>query len=185
MKDNEGIQIAQHPDFAEKFKMIIAGFDRIIEIGTWAGGLTVWLHKNKPKDCDLISYDIDESLNEVPKGKYPIDFRIGDCFSGFYHEEIKSLIQDSKRVLLLCDGGHKNEEVKTFCQYLKEDDVIMCHDYADNWEDWLSHRDAVDWPGAIESSLDALAPTLVRNDLSKYSYYDEFKSIFWGSFTRK
>ena len=48
----------------------------------------------------------------------------GNCFSEETHNEIKQLIEDkSKRVLLLCDGGNKMKEVETFCKYLKSTDI--------------------------------------------------------------
>ena len=180
----EGISAAQHPDIAEPFLKIINDFDRIIEIGTWAGGLTLFLYKNKPTQCELISYDIDISLNEVPR-KYNIDFRIGNCFSEETHNEIKQLIEDkSKRVLLLCDGGNKMKEVETFCKYLKSTDVIMCHDYIENWDEWIQYAKPIIWEGLIESFYDKLLPTIEKYNLKKYKYYDNFKAIFWGSFIK-
>ena len=35
---------------------------------------------------------------------------------------------------MLCDGGDKRREFKTFHKYLKKNDIIMAHDYAPNSE---------------------------------------------------
>jgi FkbM family methyltransferase len=180
----EGISAAQHPDIVKPFLKIINNFDRIIEIGTWKGALTLFLYKNKQKDCELISYEIDPSIIEIPK-IYNIDVRIGDCFSEKTHNEIKELIENTnKKVLLLCDGGNKIKEFETFCKYLKPDDVIMSHDYADNFEDWLKHTNPINWIAALQSSYDAFLNIINENNLEKYKYYDDFKAVLWGAFTK-
>jgi hypothetical protein len=177
------IPIAQHPYFEKPFIKILNNFDRIIEIGTWKGGFTVFLYINAKSDCELISYEIDPSIPEIPE-EYGIDLRIGDCFEDSYDEIKNLIIEPNKKVLLLCDGGDKVKEVQTFCQYLKPEDVIMCHDYADNFEEWLSYALPVGWMGPIESSKDELRNTIKEQNLKEYKHYKEFCSIFWGSFTK-
>jgi len=181
----DGILAGQHPGIEEIFNKIIPNFDRIIEIGTHKGGLTLYLHKNKSNDCDLISYDIEASYNEVPKD-YNIDFRIGDCFSKETGEEIGKLIKEpSKRVLLLCDGGHKLREFSAFSEYLKCNDVIMLHDYGDTYQSWLTYATNVGWENNYSGeSYARISTSVMINNLEKYKY-EEFASIFWGSFIKK
>ena len=179
----EGIYAGQTHGIQEKFKKILNEFDRIIEIGTHAGGLTLFLHKNKQSDCDLISYDIDSTLNQVSK-HINIDFRIGDCFSEKTSNEIKNLILDkNKRVLLLCDGGDKNREFNTFSEFLKYNDVIMCHDYSDTIEEFNQIKETIGWVSAPESNLDAISASVNKYGLSKY-HYNDFKSVLWGAFIK-
>lgn len=179
----EGVHVGQTPNIKKIFKKILPEFDRIIEIGTDVGGLSLFLHKNKNEKCDLISYDIDKTFNKV-SDSYGIDFRIGDCFSDDIHNEIKQLILDeSKKVLLLCDGGDKNREFNLFSQYLKKDDVIMCHDYSENDLDFSIMKDNAGWGHPPESHLKFIQETIDKNNLSKF-HYDEFKSVIWGSFKK-
>ena len=179
----EGVHAGQTPYILPHFLKILPEFNRIIEIGTYAGGLSLFLFKNKKNDCELISYNINSSFNKVPK-KYNIDFRIGDCFSEPTHSEIIKLITDKfKRILLLCDGGNKNKEFNTFSQYLKSDDVIMCHDYSESDEDGAKIRKNIGWIWGSESFLFAIQPSIEKYKLSKY-HYDDFKSVLWGSFIK-
>ena len=179
----EGVHVGQTPGIQEQFTKILKDFNRIIEIGTHAGGLTLFLYRNKRDDCDLVSYDINHNFNQVSK-QIKIDFRIGDCFSHSIFNEIRELILDkSKRVLLLCDGGDKNNEFKTFSQFLKNNDVIMCHDYAETIEDFNKIKEAIGWVSPPESSLDIISESINKYGLLKY-HYDEFKLVLWGSFMK-
>jgi len=179
----EGIHVAQTVGIQKYFQNILLEFDRIIEIGTYNGGLALFIFRNKKKECELISYDIDASFNKVPK-EYNIDFRIGDCFSSDVINEIKHLILDKfKRVLLLCDA-HKNEMFNLFSEFLKVNDVIMLHDFAESPSDFNRISTALGWTYSAESSLSEINSSILKYNLSKY-YYDEFKSVLWGSFIKK
>lgn len=181
--DFEGVHVGQTPNIKKIFKKILPEFNRIIEIGTDVGGLSLFLYKNKNGRCDLVSYDIDKSFNRV-SDSYGIDFRIGDCFSNDTHNEIKQLILDeSRRTLLLCDGGDKNREFNLFSQYLKKDDVIMCHDYSESETDFLIMKNNVGWEHTSESHLSSIQWAIDENNLSGF-HYDEFKSVIWGAFKK-
>lgn len=107
---------------------------RIIELGTFHGGLSVFLGiycfmKNIP----FITYDIQPFVNSINNVKQlfktlKVDYRlknINDC-----HDEITSEIKKPGLTLLLCDGGDKVNEFNVFSDYIKPGDVIMAHDYA-------------------------------------------------------
>lgn len=179
----KNINVGQTPNVQKVFKSKLIDFDRIIEIGTHAGGFTLFLHDNMKESCDLISYDINPHFNKVPK-EYNIDFRIGDCFSEKNINEIKDLIlKTERRVLLFCDGGDKVREFSFFSQFLKSNDVIMCHDYADNVEDFAKIKANLGWMSISESSYSEISDAVQKNNLSKY-HYDEFKSVLLGSFIK-
>lgn len=153
----EGVHVGQTPKAQKYFKNILKDFDRIIEIGTDVGGFALFIHLNKKEECELISYDIFDYINKVPK-EYNIDFRIGDCFSEKTMNEIKNLIvEPNKRVLLLCDGGSKNREFNTFCQFLKPNDVIMCHDFSESQSDFSKIRFETGWDHNPESDLQSIS----------------------------
>jgi 23S rRNA U2552 (ribose-2'-O)-methylase RlmE/FtsJ len=181
----EGISILQHPDINRHFEKIINNFDRIIEIGTYAGGLTLYLYRIKKSNCDLISYDIDASLCQVPK-EYGIDIRQGNYFTEEIQKELRELISVTpKRVLLLCDGGYKEWEFNTFSEYLKSNDVIMVHDYAESYEEWHSFTDPIEWPSLPDSSYLMIKDSIEKHSLSKHELYQDFKSVLWGIFIKK
>lgn len=106
-------------------------FKRVIEIGTDYGGLTNFLADHPLSDrAEVYTYDINPHRFVSHNSK--IKFIVKDVFA--IQEELGELISSSGRTLLLCDGGNKREEFKTFHKYLKPDDVIMAHDYAPNKE---------------------------------------------------
>lgn len=174
-------EASQTPSVIIPFKKIINKFDRIIEIGFYKGGFTLWLYQNKNKNTELIAYDInpkykDQSITE------PIDFRIGDCFNS-RKEEIFSFINAPGRTLVLCDGGNKEEEFKLFGKILKSKDVIMLHDYAHSLEDYNSIKKSLGWPTPAESFYDNIKEFCKENNLLPYKY-KSFKSVLWGSFIK-
>jgi len=180
----EGIHISQTPGIKKHFQKILPEFDRVIEIGTFNGGLTLFIHRNKKESCELISYDIDPSVNQAPKD-LDIDFRIGNCMSVPVINEIKDLIMDeSKRVLLLCDGGNKNEEFNLFSKFLKVKDVVMLHDFAESSGEFSRIASVIGWIYSYESSLSEISNSVSKYNLDKY-WYDEGKEVLWGSFIKK
>jgi hypothetical protein len=99
---------------------------RIIEIGTATGGFSILLNFAAN---EFVTYDIKDirfapGLFDVLK----IDFRMKDCFE--YESEIVALVQKPGTTLLLCDGGNKPKEFRTFAPHLKQGDVIAAHDYS-------------------------------------------------------
>ena len=172
---------AQTPGVVKPFKKILSKFDRIIEIGTYKGGFTLWLFKNVNPNVKIISYDINKNYREqsiIEK----IDFRIGNCFKDRFYE-ITNLINDSGRVLLLCDGGDKEREFNSFSKYLKENDVIMLHDYCENINDFNLLKQKLNWPTEAEAFYENIKDTIQKNNLIPYMYED-FKSVLWGSFKK-
>lgn len=164
----------------EVFKSVIDEFDTIIEIGFHRGGLSAWLNDNKNPRANLICYDI---TNEFLESKDNIDFRIANCFDENTVNEIKSLIQADGRTLVLCDGGNKELEFTIFTNFLKPNDVIMLHDYCDDYDYYRYISTIENWISAPESFLDNINPIIQGLNLSKFKY-DEFRSVFWGSFIK-
>ena len=86
-------------------------------------------------------------------------------------------------MLLLCDGGNKNREFNLFSNYLKKNDVIMCHDYSESNADFLIMKNNAGWGHPSESHLNAIQKSIDGNNLSKF-YYEEFKAVIWGAFKK-
>ena len=179
---------AQVPKAPETFNNILKDFDNIVEIGTCRGIFSIWLYNNKKPDAKFTTYEIDPNWIQIPeKYKSLIDIKIMDCFSPECTEDIKSKIQAKGRSLLLCDGGHKNQEFNLYAQYLKPQDVIMLHDYTHNEQDHTEFntiKSQYNWPHVPESSYDQIANTVKEENLEPYMY-EEFKNVLWGSFIKK
>lgn len=173
------ITAAQTPQFEDPFKHVLPMFDVIIEIGFLYGGMSIWLNQNKKPDTELYCYDIENRVQSIPD---KINFIIGDCFDDHVMDDIKSKIQIG-RALILCDGGNKIKEFKTFAQYLKPGDVIMAHDYAHTINDFVAIAIKQYWDGGAEIYHYDIMDAITENALIPFQY-NEFKSVFWGSFEK-
>jgi hypothetical protein len=176
----DDIPLMQTPGVADLFPGILQGFDQIIEIGFHTGGLSLMLHLAKPPACVLVSYDITRIYLQVPDS-YGIDFRIGDCLGQDTAQEIVALIQAPKRTLVLCDGGDKHNEFANFGRFLKPNDAIMLHDFAESLEEYDELAREVGWNTPPESYFEAIAPFVKQYGLEKF-HYGAMKAVFWGSF---
>jgi hypothetical protein len=79
----------------------------------------------------FVAYEIDGSRadSEVFK-RLGVDMRVGDVRHEFVEAEIGAEMQREGVTVLLCDGGNKINEVRTFSDYLKPGDYVLAHDYA-------------------------------------------------------
>ena len=124
----EGIMTAQRFGVEETFKELKDKYeiDRIIEIGTHFGGLSLILRMVWP-DIPIYSFDINVCPNEDKLYSNNIIFVQEDVFES---EVIRQVIRAPRRVLILCDGGHKKNEFTFFAEMLKHGDLIGAHDYS-------------------------------------------------------
>lgn len=137
-----GHNIAQTPEFMMVFNEIFnrEGFARVIEIGTFHGGLSLFLaFCCMVKNMKFYTFDIKRrGKDDVYKKIAQLggQFEIMDVFSPGGMAKMRQLITTSGRVMLLCDGGDKPKEIQTFGPTLKPNDVIMGHDYFDTKKSW-------------------------------------------------
>ncbi len=132
MSQKEGVMGAFHSFFKEE------KFDRVIEIGTWTGVLSLFLadiHQENFYTFDIknfIKKDIAKRLHETSANIYMEDI--------FKTDKIQPLLEDKGRVLLLCDGGYKPKEIRKFAPMIKDDDIIMAHDYFADLGEWKKRQ---------------------------------------------
>ena len=105
--------------------------DRIIELGTMSGKFTHMIYnlrRELDNDFDIITFDINNYLvyGKVSSMPNKTTFHQMDILGNI--DGIGKLIKDN--TLVLCDNGHKVNEVCSLTPYLKENCVIMAHDYA-------------------------------------------------------
>lgn len=129
----------QNPNcFEEFYKLLLAKKPkRILEIGTSLGGLTTYLKymcNELELDTQIRSYDIHELPGFKSMRNQGVDVRVENIFApqykGLNNLEIIDFIQESGVTIVLCDGGSKIHEFNILSEYIKQDDVIMAHDYA-------------------------------------------------------
>lgn len=174
--------ISQNPHIDEvlhKLKNSLTGQPaRIIELGTYLGGMTYLLTDTFP-NVDIITYDInsnfdlDQARLDMPK----VQFNICNLFDEDRIEEIKKLVSSEGLTILLCDNGYKPKEFEIFSDALKVGDIIMAHDYAKNQEDFDENvKDKIwNWWEIQDSDID---PSCERNNLKPYMQ-EEFTRAAW------
>ena len=94
----------------------------IVELGTWEGGFSLFLAAQaRCRGISFRTYDVTAPAHEIP-GFIQLDiFREA--------EQIGEYLSREDPVILLCDGGNKAREVKTFSPYLSPESRIVVHDW--------------------------------------------------------
>jgi hypothetical protein len=170
---NEGLKTQQTPGTFEVFDKFFTeqSFGIIIELGTYNGGFTLYLakrQKHKVHSFDIKNYMDRRTVDKIKSFSAKIYFE--DIFNS---EKLTSLFSTDERVLLLCDNGFKAEEVKTFAPYLKNNDVIMAHDYFYDEEEFYNNTK---W-----KACEIVERHFVYDYLKPYTPYDiMFKEVFWA-----
>lgn len=172
-----GIIAGQTPGVIKVLEQVLPHFERVIEIGSGRGAFSFWLSQHV---SDLYTFDISGDRFVFPNLKDR--FTVGDCFDAPIQRHIQELIQNpNQRVLLMCDGGDKEREFNTFASFLKPNDVVMCHDFAEDAADYQLYKKQNNWPTNSESHLQ----NLKLDHLQKFEpFYDDLKSVFWGAFQK-
>lgn len=180
-----GTKVQQNPkafqvfsDFFEKNKDI----ELVIEIGTAWGGLSMYVKDNCDKiGAKFVTFELSEDRkNQLNRNsefaKRNIDMRIRNIFTDESIKEVKDLIINGGRTLVLCDGGNKVREFNIFSDFLKSGDIIMAHDYAPNRD--IFNRDYKDklwnWFEIQDKDIqDAVNSNNLKN------YHQDFEKVAW------
>ena len=141
--------MSQHRDAPKVFKQFLSQVkpDRILEIGTFHGGLTLCLrdimdeldlHNNPIRTYDINDQEFLKPLvinrNVDVQTKNLFDYNNNSFINDEAQHELQSFIQQDGTTLVLCDGGCKKCEYNILAPLLKVEDIIMAHDYAPNNE---------------------------------------------------
>jgi hypothetical protein len=151
------LAISQNPNiekFLTKF-LLKTNPSRILEIGTSHGGLTLMirdiLDSNNLIETEVLTYDVYEQtfLKDLNRN---IKIKTESLFCSQYRDfigesskvDISKYIQQNGTTIVLCDGGNKISEFRLFAEIIKNNDIIMAHDYAPNSEYFETHmRDKI------------------------------------------
>lgn len=193
-----GLATEQNPNIIFSFDKLISQIkpSRIIEIGTFAGGLTFILRtildNNYLNEAIVITYDVNKPiyLSFLIKNMYNIISKTKNLFSHDYRNfsgdkeklEIINFIQQSGTTLLLCDGGCKKCEFNLLSPYLKTGDIIMAHDYAPNMEYFEQNMKHKIWNWCEIKDSD------IEESCKKYNLQpfmrEEFLNVAWACFKK-
>lgn len=145
----KGLSIEQNPNIIDVFNTLISMYkpSRILEIGTFHGGLTFimrdLLDLNHLHDSELLTYDVNTPNFMIQVlGDKKITTKTKNLFSDTYQhfnddeskQELFDFINQNGRTIVLCDGGNKKNEFRLISSLLKSGDIIMAHDYSPNNE---------------------------------------------------
>lgn len=105
----------------------------IIELGTFQGGFSLYLAAQAQwRGLRFRTYDVIAPERQIP-GFVRLDiFAKADSIGRF--------LSDHAPFVLLCDGGNKPRELRTFAPFMDEHSVIAVHD----WDDEISETDVPD-----------------------------------------
>lgn len=178
----EGIHILQHPGIVDLFPRLVRCFDRVVELGTFNGAMALYLRRVCRRDAHVVTFDIDPSFLMLPTDS-GVDARWGNYFEEYTQVDIRRLVSDTRgRVLLLCDGGYKQDEFRMFAPMMKPGDVIMVHDYAETLGEYEEITGKIGWFDVADSCWDGISEVVESCGLRRHPMYDELKSVLWGAF---
>lgn len=184
--------MSQHPNVENIFKDLLLNIQpkRILEIGTFHGGLTLCLRdildNISMKDITIKTYDINDQAFLRPLAiNRNIDIITKNLFDSNYTNfkdelckyELEHFIKKNGITLVLCDGGNKINEFKLIAPLLKSGDIIMAHDYAPSIEYFNKYMYNTIWDWCEITNND-IAETCEDNNLYPI-FYDKLLSIAW------
>lgn len=97
-------------------------YDSIIELGTLDGGFSLYLASQaEHRGMSFRTYDVHPPARKIP-GFVQIDI--------FAHaQEIGEHMRKHDPVIVLCDGGNKPRELRTFSRYVTASSTLVVHDW--------------------------------------------------------
>lgn len=159
--------------------------DKILEIGTAAGGLTSFINhvgKEANEQFKMISTDISERPEYDAIINEGVTILIEDIFS-WETETVKNSIvldflSDNSKKIIFCDGGNKKVEFKILAKYLNVGDFILAHDYIDTTENFVNNFAGKIW-NWMEVCEEDLADVCEQHNLEEYNK-EMFSPIVWA-----
>lgn len=130
-----------------------------VEIGVHRGGLASLLMLRAKYDSNFHYFGIDVSPQWFEEKFIKIyadctsKIIVEDVFSEKGRRFISEAIHNSLGpALLYCDGGNKPKEILEFCQSLRDDDIILVHDYGNEVFDSDLEKVNVKWMHPLKDS---------------------------------
>jgi len=164
---------------------------RILEIGTGMGGFTRYLKhitKEIGLNVDIMSFDINgnfstddinEKINIERIIKDGIELKFKNIFQNknIIDEEAVNFIQKEGTTIVLCDGGNKIQEFNSIAKYIKQNDIIMAHDYSYDEETFKNKINKKYW-NWFEISESNISEECEKNNLKPF-LQETFEKAVW------
>jgi predicted O-methyltransferase YrrM len=188
-----GLSVEQNPNILYPFYKLISQIKpkQILEIGTFAGGLTLILRdlldENGLTDSELLTYDVNSPNYLIEQvGEKKIEIKVKNLFSDDYQSfrseeemnEISNFIQKNGQTIVLCDGGSKKTEFNIIAPLLKEGDIIMAHDYCYDGVVFENKIKGKYW-NWLEINNSDIEQSCLVNNLVDY-LEDDFDKVAWA-----
>lgn len=186
----EGITAQQHTNIFGVIPELLSRTQprRILEIGTAAGGFTLFIRHSLDKlglnKTKIKTFEIHPAVTHQSFKDYPdtIELIYDNLFNQSYNElikpeSVKDFIQEEGTTLVICDGGNKVTEFNTLSQFLKSGDYIMAHDYAESREYFLEHLVNKVW-NWMEITDNDIAQSCEAYNLEPFMQ-SELQSVVW------
>ena len=177
------VSIHQNEHVGSVFRALFRTFKpvRVLEIGTAAGGLTLLLRDLlNEAGCQATDFWTVDPM-PMPRPYLDIDginYIHADTFEPELLERLQAWVAEPGPSLVICDGGDKIREFRTFASYLKSGDIIMAHDYAPSREyfDGVMFNQHWNW---LEITEQDVGPVSQRHKLIPHMQ-DEFQRVAWA-----
>lgn len=179
-----GISAHQNQHVGSVFRALFRTFEpvRVLEIGTAAGGLTLLLRdlldEAGYRSAQLWTIDSMEMTRSYLLGNDNLRSIHADAFAPDALTELQAWVAEPGPTLVLCDGGDKPREFRTFAPHLKSGDIIMAHDYAPTLEYFQGVMFNQHW-NWLEITEADVQPVSKAHGLIPHMQ-DEFQRVAWA-----
>lgn len=183
----KGIGLQQREEAMSVFSLLIKKLapKRVIEIGTGAGGLTMFIKDNLPQEVDVYSFEILEIGTHALLKDNNIKIFYENIFDNptdwtkyTLKKEWESIFDISPK-LVLVDGGNKKAEFNGIAKFLNPGDVIMLHDYSTD-KNSFDNLNVWNW---FECEYSVIKDSCEEFNLKPYMH-EEFLNVAWGCFQK-
>lgn len=179
-----GLSAQQHPQALPLFRSFFAAhkdIDLVLEIGAGNGGFAAFLKDEADKiGAKFVTYETDPArlalYAHAEFVRRNIDVRVIDALSAAGKQSILAELANSKRALILCDGGNKIVEFNTFAPHVRPGDIMMAHDYAPNAAVFQTEYVHKIWNWL---EIDDESTIAARDAANLVPYHIEFNSAAW------
>ena len=154
--------------------------NQIIELGTYQGGYSLFLHlASMMYGFKFVTYDIEDKIfNKQLFNSLNVDFRKKNIFTYEGEKEVSEIIKSPGISVVFCDNGHKVKEFKCYAKYLKPGDYILAHDYC-----FLRETTNRFW-NSIEITYKDIETTIKEYGLASFME-DEWANAAWVCFRKE
>jgi cephalosporin hydroxylase len=178
-----GVSAHQNEHVASVFRALFRTFKpvRVLEIGTAAGGLTLLLSDllDEAGCAKTPIWTVDPMPMPRPYlAAAMINYIEADAFEPNLLGCLQGYVAEPGPTLVLCDGGDKRREFRTFAPHLKSGDIIMAHDYAPTMEYFQGVMFDQHWNWLEITEFD-VQPVSKAQKLIPHMQ-DEFQRVAWA-----